>query len=89
MDSFSPFDAPQDRYHRISSKFRDLSVPSNSHSSLRSLLEQWKQLFLASFPQESEAAMPDDPTKDKKYNEPIVDSVRAQKDEVSPENIVQ
>ena len=26
--------------------------------------------------------MPDDPTKDKKYNEPIVDSVRIQKDEV-------
>eukprot|EP00116_Pleurobrachia_bachei_P005124 sb/3465386/ len=47
----------------------------------RSLLEQWKQLFLSSFPQESEAAMPDDPTKDKKYNEPIVDSVRLQKDE--------
>ncbi|XP_063694771.1 cytoplasmic dynein 2 light intermediate chain 1-like isoform X4 [Bolinopsis microptera] len=47
----------------------------------RSPLEQWKQLFLSTFPQEAEAVLPDDPTKDTKYNESIIDSVRSQKDE--------
>ncbi|KAL5257454.1 hypothetical protein ACHWQZ_G012407 [Mnemiopsis leidyi] len=47
----------------------------------RSPLDQWKQLFLSTFPQEAEAMLPEDPTKDSKYNESIIDSVRAQKDE--------
>ena len=32
---------------------------------------------------QAEAVLPEDPTKDSKYNESIIDSVRAQKDEVS------
>lgn len=47
----------------------------------RSPLDQWKQLFLSTFPQEAEAVIPEDPTKDSKYNESIIDSVRTQKDE--------
>ena len=31
---------------------------------------------------QAEAVLPEDPTKDSKYNESIIDSVRAQKDEV-------
>lgn len=59
-----------------------IGTPSGSVGS-RSLLDQWKQLFLSNFPQEAEAVIPEDPTKDPKYNENLIDSVRAQKDEVT------
>ena len=45
------------------------------------MLDQWKQLYLSTFPQEAEAVLPEDPTRDARYNEQVVDAVRTQKDE--------
>ncbi|XP_049808098.1 cytoplasmic dynein 2 light intermediate chain 1 isoform X2 [Schistocerca nitens] len=47
-----------------------------------SALERWKHSFTTHFPQEAETnAIPDDPAKDLNFREPLIDSLRAQKDE--------
>lgn len=57
-----------------------IGSPSSSLGS-RSLLEQWKTTFITSFPQEVAANIPEDPCKDSQYDEPLIDSMRSQKDE--------
>ncbi|XP_063694769.1 cytoplasmic dynein 2 light intermediate chain 1-like isoform X2 [Bolinopsis microptera] len=83
MDALSQIGAPPAIVGSRSTTLDNYNInDSYSQDSLHwSPLEQWKQLFLSTFPQEAEAVLPDDPTKDTKYNESIIDSVRSQKDE--------
>ncbi|XP_033610967.1 cytoplasmic dynein 2 light intermediate chain 1 isoform X3 [Cryptotermes secundus] len=46
-------------------------------------IDRWKHTFTTHFPQETseKSVMPDDPAKDLNFQEPIIDSLRAQKDD--------
>ncbi|XP_021923284.1 cytoplasmic dynein 2 light intermediate chain 1 isoform X2 [Zootermopsis nevadensis] len=46
-------------------------------------IDRWKHIFTTHFPQETseKSVMPEDPAKDLNFQEPIIDSLRAQKDD--------
>ncbi|PSN53731.1 Cytoplasmic dynein 2 light intermediate chain 1 [Blattella germanica] len=46
-------------------------------------IDRWKHIFTTHFPQEASkrSAMPDDPAKDMNFQEPVIDSLRTQKDD--------